>query len=67
MKLTKKDELKTGINNLEDVLDEPYKIENVIDDKYLGDILSVDGRNITNIAAKISKAIGIIKKKLEIF
>ena len=65
-KLTKKDELNTGINNLEDVLDEHYKIDNIIDDKYLGDMLSVDGRNTTNISAKISRAIGIIKKVRDI-
>ena len=65
-KLKKKDEMKTGINNLEDVLDEPHKIENISDDKYLGDILSIDGRNTKNIAAKVSKAIGIIKKVRDI-
>ena len=65
-KLTKRDELKTGINNLVDELDEQHKIENVVDDKYLGDILSVDGKNTKNIAAKISKAIGIVKKVRDI-
>ena len=34
-KLSKKDELKKGINNLVDELDEQHKIENVVEDKYL--------------------------------
>ena len=40
-----KDELKTGVENLEDVLGDQYKIENVLDDKYLGDVISVYCRN----------------------
>ena len=65
-KLTKKDELKTGIDNLVDELDEQHNIEKVLEDKYLGDILSVDGKNTKNIAAKISKAMGIVKKVRDI-
>ena len=60
-KLVKKDELETGIRNLTDVLDEEQLIESLVDDKYLGDIISVDGMNTKNIAAKISKATGITR------
>ena len=61
-KLVKSDELLTGINNLEDVLGDPHKIENVYEDKYLGDVISVDGKNTKNIAAKVAKATGILKQ-----
>ena len=55
--------MKTGINNLVDAMgDEAHKVENFLQDKYLGDIISVDGKNTKNIAAKVSKAIGIVKK-----
>ena len=61
-KLEKKDELQTEIDNLEDVLGNPHKIDNVLDDKYLGDVLSVDGKNTKNIVAKVAKATGISKQ-----
>ena len=61
-KLAKKDDLKTGVENLEDVLGDQYKLENVLDDKYLGDMISVDGRNTKNIAAQVAKATGILKQ-----
>ena len=60
--MAKKDDLKTGVENLEDVLGDQYKLENVLDDKYLGDMISVDGRNAKNIAAKVAKATGILKQ-----
>ena len=61
-KLEKKDKFETDIKNLIDVMDEPCLVENVKDDKYLGDVISVDGRNTKNIEAKIAKAIGITKQ-----
>ena len=61
-KLQKKDELKTGLENLEDVLSELYKIEVATEDKYLGDIISVDGKNTKNIQARAAKAQGILKQ-----
>ena len=61
-KLQKKDELKTGLKNLEDVLSELYKIEVATEDKYLGDIISVDGKNTKNIQARAAKAQGILKQ-----
>ena len=61
-KLVKKDELQTGIENLVDKQDGIHKLESVQDDKYLGDIISVDGRNSKNIGAKKAKAVGIVKQ-----
>ena len=37
-KIVKRNEFKTGFENLEDVLGEPHKLENVLHDKYLGDV-----------------------------
>ena len=61
-KLEKKDELKTCVDNLVDVLVDQHKIENVTHEKYLGDIISVDGQNTKNIEARVAKAQGIIKQ-----
>ena len=60
-------ELMTGIGNLVDVQTNDHKIELKLDDKYLGDIISVDGKNIKKIAARVSKAQGIIKQLKNIF
>ena len=47
---------------MEDVLSEVYKIEVATEEKYLGDIISVDGRNTKNIQARAAKAQGILKQ-----
>ena len=60
--MAKKDEFKTGINNLVDVQEDTHRLKSVHDDKYLGDVISVDGRNSKNIAAKKAKACGIVKQ-----
>ena len=65
-KLVKKDELVTGIDNLVDVMENVHKVESVKNDSYLGDIISVDGRNTKHIAAKRAKAIGIKKQIINI-
>ena len=57
--LKKVDESETGLGNLEDVLVGSHNLERVDKDKYLGDIISVDGRNTKNISARKGKAIGI--------
>lgn len=49
-------------------MDGEHKLENVNEDKYLGYIISIDGKNTKDIAAKTAKAIGIknqIKNILE--
>ena len=46
---------------LEDVLGAPHLLKRLQNDKYLGDVISVDGKNFKNIEAKVSKAIGIAK------
>ena len=57
----------TGIENLVDVQTNDHKIELKLEDKYLGDIISVDGKNRKNIAARAAKAQGIIKSLKSIF
>ena len=66
-KLAKKDELETGIENLVDVETEDHKIESSSDEKYLGDVISVDGKNTKNITARVAKAQGIVKQLRTIF
>ena len=61
-KLEKRNETETGIDNLMDVLADDCKIEMAEAEKYLGDVISVDGRNTKNIEAKVDKAQGIIKQ-----
>ena len=66
-KLDKKDEMETGIENLVDVETGDHKIEASADEKYLGDIISVDGKNTKNITARVAKAQGIVKQLRSIF
>ena len=59
-KLSEVTEIATG-NIEEDCIDEYggiQKMEEVSEEKYLGDILTVDGRNIKNIMARKNKSIG---------
>ena len=51
-KLVKKDNLKTGYENLEEVLGDEAPMEMVSFDKYLGDLISADGSNDKNIQAR---------------
>ena len=60
--LHKVDEVKTGVENLEDVLVGSHDLEKVDKEKYLGDIISVDGRNRKNINSRKEKAVGIINQ-----
>ena len=43
-----------------------YKMEKVTSDKYLGDILSSDGKNIVNLKDRIGKGLGIISEIMSI-
>ena len=51
---------------IKDVLVGEEAIEDTSNEKYLGDIISKDGRNTLNIKARIGKGRGIIKKILNI-
>ena len=56
----------TGMIRIKDVLVGEEAIEDTSNEKYLGDIISKDGRNTLNIKARIGKGRGIIKKILNI-
>ena len=57
---------KTGIIEIKDVFEGEEVMGDSNSEKYLGDIISKDGRNILNIKARLSKGKGIIKKILNI-
>ena len=51
---------------LEDVWLGKVQMEDTDEEKYLGDIISKDGRNIKNIKARVNKGKGIVKRILDI-
>ena len=55
-------ETKTGVQNLEDVNSGDIKIERVESDTYLGDIISIDGKNMKNVLARKAKGFGIVNQ-----
>ena len=56
----------TGIDEVEDICNDDYEMEEKSNEKYLGDIISVDGRNVKNIKARVAKSTGIISRILSI-
>ena len=64
--VVKVDSSKTGFGNLSDEQTEPHKMEMVDKEKYLGDIISVTGKNLENILARKDKSKGIIKQIMSI-
>ena len=66
-KLEKQEEFNTGIDNLVDIEAENHKIELTEEEKYLGNIITTDGKNAKNIEARVKKAQGIIKQLKNIF
>ena len=58
-------EVATGKSSHEDIYNGIHKMEAVSSEKYLGDILSSDGKNLKNISARKDKGIGIVTKVME--
>ena len=57
----------TGEVDLEDILWTGEKVmEEKSEEKYLGDIISIDGRNLKNIRWRIAKGKGIVDKILNL-
>ena len=65
-KLEKEDENKKGIKNLKDVFSGDSLMEEVDSVKYLGDILSMDGKNKKNIESRKGKAWGAVRQIISI-
>ena len=47
---------------IEDICGEEEVMEEVSNEKYLGHVISSDGRNISNIKSRVNKGIGVMKK-----
>ena len=56
----------TGIDEIEDNCEGLAEMEDKDEEKYLGDIISTDGRNIKNVKARVAKGKGIISRILAI-
>ena len=52
----------TGIEEIKDVCNG----ESIMEEKYLGDVISTDGKNIKNIKSRVSKGKGIVCRILTI-
>ena len=52
----------TGIPEIKDAVDGEQDMETKDSEKYLGDIISTDGKNLKNIKARVTKGTGIISK-----
>jgi hypothetical protein len=57
---------KTGVGELEEICIGEEIMEEKNEEKYLGDIISKDGRNIKNIKARVKKGKGIVTKIMSI-
>ena len=56
------EEYDTGRKDLKDKVDEEYKIESSEEERYLGDLITSDGKNTKNVQARKSKGVGIVDK-----
>ena len=59
-------EVTTGEKNLEDEYAGVHEMKEVEDEKYLGDVLSNDGKNIKNITARKNRGLGVITQIMSI-
>ena len=59
-------EIEISSEEIEDICDNECKMEESAQEKYLGDTISEDGRNIHNIKSRVAKGTGIISKILSI-
>ena len=56
----------TGIDEIKDVCNDEDIMEEKTEEKYLGDLISGDGKNIKNVKARVAKGTGIINRILAI-
>ena len=60
------EDFETGIIKIEDSCESEDVMEEKSEEKYLGDVISRDGRNIKNIQSRVNKGTGIVRKILTI-
>ena len=65
-KIEETDELNTGRKVFNDVVGDDYAIESSDEERYLGDLITSDGRNTKNLAARKAKGVGIVDKIMTI-
>ena len=63
-KLENVEESGCNIRDLVDVTDDDHLMEDTVEQKYLGDIISSTGSNKNNIASRRGKGIGVVKQIL---
>jgi hypothetical protein len=56
----------TGVDDILDVCEGEEIMEDKQEEKYLGDVISTDGRNIKNVKARVAKGKGIMSRILTI-
>ena len=56
----------TRIDDIKDVCNDVEIMEEKTEEKYLGDLISADGKNIKNVKARVAKGTGIISRILTI-
>ena len=64
-KETEQKNYETGKDEVKDICLGEEVMEEKDEEKYLGDIISKDGRNLKNIKARVNKGKGIVRKILK--
>ena len=56
----------TGVSEIEDICEGNEVMEEKEEEKYLGDVISRDGKNIKNVKARVAKGTGIVNRIMTI-
>ena len=56
----------SGVEEIKDIIEGEKEMEIKDEERYLGDIISCDGRNIKNIKARVAKGKGIVIRIISI-
>ena len=62
--VTNSEEIETGQNKVDDEYAGEHTLETIENEKYLGDLISHDGKNTKNVQARRAKGTGIVDKIL---
>ena len=66
-KIKETNEVETNVFDVEDELDGAYDMESVDSEKYLGDIISNDGKTSKNISARKNRGTGVVNQIMSLF